>query len=137
MGDSPAGRRRLRRGDGRRARRERPTAIDYAHALKRVADEMFSDAEKIVLVQDDLNTRKPASLYQAFAPKEARPLTEGITRQSTEAGSIWPRANSASSPRNVSIAASATWKACTARSPLARQLFRCPCCQRRTLQSLL
>jgi hypothetical protein len=55
---------------------ERHTAIDYAHALKHVADEMFPRAEKIVLVQDNLNTHKPASLYQAFAPQEARRLTE-------------------------------------------------------------
>ena len=37
---------------------ERHTAIDYAHALKHVADEMFPRAEKIVLVQDNLNTHK-------------------------------------------------------------------------------
>jgi hypothetical protein len=55
---------------------ERYTAIDYAHTLEHVADEMFPHAEKIVLVQDNLNTREPASLYQAFTPKEARRLTE-------------------------------------------------------------
>jgi hypothetical protein len=103
---------------------ERHTAIDYAHALKHVADEMFPHAEKIVLVQDNLNTHKPASLYQAFEAKEARRLTERFewhTRQSTAAGSTWPRANSASSPRNVSTAASATSKAFVARSPPGSQ----------------
>jgi len=55
---------------------QRHTAIDYANALKHVADEMFLQAEKIVLVQDNLNTHKPASLYQAFEAKEARRLTE-------------------------------------------------------------
>ncbi len=55
---------------------ERRTAIDYAHALKDLADIHFPDAEKIVLVNDNLNTHKPASLYQAFPAHEARRLVE-------------------------------------------------------------
>ena len=64
--------------EGRRAARvtQRHTAIDFAHALKHVADEMFPRAETIVLVQDNLNTHRPASLYRAFEAKEARRLTE-------------------------------------------------------------
>jgi DDE superfamily endonuclease len=53
---------------------DRRTAIDYAHLLKEVADSRFPDAEKIVLVQDNLNTHGPASLYEAFPPAEARRL---------------------------------------------------------------
>ena len=55
---------------------ERRTAIDYAHILRKLADEWFVDAERIILVQDNLNTHKPASLYQAFQPAEARRLVE-------------------------------------------------------------
>ena len=54
----------------------RRTAIDYAHALKDLADIHFPKAKKIVLVQDNLNTHKPASLYEAFPPAEARRLVE-------------------------------------------------------------
>jgi hypothetical protein len=54
----------------------RRTAIDYAHALKDLADTHFPKAKKIVLVQDNLNTHKPASLYEAFPPAEARRLAE-------------------------------------------------------------
>ena len=54
---------------------KRRTAVDYAHILKELADEHFPDAEKIVMVQDNLNTHKPASLYEAFEPDEARRLT--------------------------------------------------------------
>ncbi|MGB5083148.1 MAG: IS630 family transposase, partial [Methylocystis silviterrae] len=68
---------------------ERHTAIDYAHALKHVADEMFPRAEKIVLVQDNLNTHKPASLYQAFAPQEARRLTERFEWHYTPKPGSW------------------------------------------------
>lgn len=55
---------------------DRRTAIDYAHALKDLADILFPKARKIVLVQDNLNTHKPASLYEAFPPAEARRLVE-------------------------------------------------------------
>ena len=50
----------------------RRTAIDYAHLLKQVSDVHFPQAETIVLVQDNLNTHAPSSLYQAFPPAEAR-----------------------------------------------------------------
>jgi len=54
----------------------RRTAIDYAHALRDLADVHFPDAETIVLVQDNLNTHAKASLYEAFPPEQARRLVE-------------------------------------------------------------
>ncbi len=53
---------------------ERRTAVDYARVLKEVADTHFPKAEKIILVQDNLNTHTPASLYEAFPAAEARRL---------------------------------------------------------------
>ena len=50
---------------------DRHTALDYAQVLKELSDTHFPGAQKIVLVQDNLNTHKPASLYQAFPPAEA------------------------------------------------------------------
>ncbi len=55
---------------------EQKTRIDYAHCLKWLADETFPRAEKIILVQDNLNTHQPSSLYCAFAPEEARRLMD-------------------------------------------------------------
>ncbi len=55
---------------------ERRTAIDYAHALKDLSDTHFPAARKIVRVQHNLNTHKPASLCEAFEPAEARRLVE-------------------------------------------------------------
>jgi hypothetical protein len=49
-------------------------SVNYARALKDLADTHFPKAKKIVLVQDNLNTHKPASLYEAFPPAEARRL---------------------------------------------------------------
>ena len=51
--------------------RETKTRCDYAEVLRALADEHFADAERIVLVQDNLNTHSPASLYEAFPPQEA------------------------------------------------------------------
>jgi hypothetical protein len=55
---------------------DRHTAIDYAHVLRELADVHFPDADLITLVQDNLNTHKPASLYEAFPALEARRLVE-------------------------------------------------------------
>jgi len=53
---------------------ERKTAADFARFLRRLADEWYPQAERIVLVCDNLNTHTPACLYEAFAPAEARRL---------------------------------------------------------------
>jgi DDE superfamily endonuclease len=55
---------------------ERRTAIDYAKILRDLSDIHFPKAEKIVLMQDNLNTHAPASLYEAFEPVEARRIIE-------------------------------------------------------------
>jgi len=53
---------------------ERRTAVDYAIMLKKISDEHVAPAKKIVLVQDNLNTHRPPSLYAAFPAAEARRL---------------------------------------------------------------
>ena len=54
----------------------RRAAIDYAHLLKHLVDYDYPDALKITVVQDNLNTHSPASLYKAFEPEEARRILE-------------------------------------------------------------
>lgn len=68
---------------------DRRTAIDYAHALKNLSDIHFSSAKKIVLVQDNLNTHKAASLYEAFPPAEARRLVERFEWHYTPKHGSW------------------------------------------------
>ena len=46
------------------------TAVDWAHQVKKLVDGRYSEANKIVLVQDNLNTHTPASLYKAFSPEK-------------------------------------------------------------------
>jgi hypothetical protein len=50
--------------------------IDYAHLLKAGVDDFDPEAIQIVVVQDNLNTNSPASLYKAFEPEEARRILE-------------------------------------------------------------
>jgi len=53
---------------------DRRTAKDFAYILKELSDTHFPEAPKIALVQDNLNTHRPASLYEAFPAAEARRL---------------------------------------------------------------
>ena len=46
--------------------REHRTACDWAEEIKYLADVMYSEAEKIMLVMDNLNTHKPVSLYKYY-----------------------------------------------------------------------
>jgi len=69
--------------------RERRTALDYAQVVKWMCEELYPDADKIVLVQDNLNTHGPHSLYEAFAPEEARRLVERIEWHYTPKHGSW------------------------------------------------
>jgi hypothetical protein len=51
---------------------ERRTSVDWAVAMRRLVEEDFPDAERIVLVLDNLNTHNASALYQAFPPEIAR-----------------------------------------------------------------
>lgn len=68
---------------------DRHTAIDYAHALRDLSDTHFPNAAKIVLVQDNLSTHKPASLYEAFPAPEARRLAERFEWHYTPKHGSW------------------------------------------------
>ncbi len=59
---------------------DRHAAVDYAHVLKDLSDTHFPGAAKIVLVQDNLSTHTPASLYAAFPAAEARRLATSRQR---------------------------------------------------------
>ena len=68
---------------------DRHAAIDYAHILKELSDAHCPGAAKIVLVQDNLSTHKPASLYEAFPPGEARRLVERFEWHYTPKHGSW------------------------------------------------
>jgi hypothetical protein len=68
---------------------DRHTAVDFAHLLKDLSDTYFPKARKIQLVQDNLNTHKPASLYEAFPAPEARRLVERFDCHYTPSHGSW------------------------------------------------
>ena len=68
---------------------DRHTAVDYAEILRDLSDTHFPEATKIVLVQDNLNTHRPASLYEAFPAAEARRLLERFEWHYTPKHGSW------------------------------------------------
>ena len=56
---------------------DRRTAVDYAQILKALSDTHFPAASKIVPVQDNLSTHKPASLYEAFRSAHRKHANSG------------------------------------------------------------
>ena len=68
---------------------ERRTAADFARVIKELVDDVYPAAEKIVLVMDNLNTHKPASLYEVFEPAEARRLLDKLEIHHTPKHGSW------------------------------------------------
>jgi hypothetical protein len=68
---------------------DRRTMIDFAHCMRDLVDVHFPEAEKIILVMDNLNTHKFASLYEAFPPEEARRIIDKLEIHSTPKHGSW------------------------------------------------
>ena len=68
---------------------EHRTATDWAEEIKYLSDEMYPEAEKIILVMDNLNTHKPASLYKVFPPAEARRIIKRLEIHYTPKHGSW------------------------------------------------
>ena len=68
---------------------QRRTKLDCAEVLKALIDEVYPQAEKIVLVVDNLNIHHSACLYERFAPAEARRLAEKIEWHYTPVHASW------------------------------------------------
>lgn len=68
---------------------ERRTKIDWAKQMKYVADTFYPDAEKIILVCDNLNTHNKSSFYEAFPPPEALRLAKRFEFHYTPKHGSW------------------------------------------------
>ena len=68
---------------------ERRTRCDFAEPLRLLSDEDYPQAERIVLVVDNVNTHGPGSLYEAFAPEEAHRLAARFAWHSTPEHGSW------------------------------------------------
>ena len=69
--------------------REHRTAVDWAEEIKYLVDEMYPEAEKIILVMDNLNTHKPSSLYKKYKPEEARRIIKKLEIHYTPKHGSW------------------------------------------------
>ena len=62
---------------------------DFAQQLRTLVDEHYPQAEKIILVTDNLNMHSPACLYETFAPAEARRVADRIEWHYTPEHGSW------------------------------------------------
>ena len=77
--------------------KEQRTRIDWVESIKWLLDEQYPDAEQVIMVCDNLNTHKIASLYEAFPPDEALRIAKRlryIMLRSMAAGLISLKSNS-------------------------------------------
>jgi len=68
---------------------EQRTKVDFARCMQDLVDKWYPEAAKIRVVLDNLNTHKPASLYEAFPPAEARRLLERLEFHYTPKHGSW------------------------------------------------
>jgi transposase len=68
---------------------DRRTKADWAQFIKQMVDVDYADAEKIVLVMDNLNTHNGSSLYETFEPREAKRLLDKLEIHYTPKHGSW------------------------------------------------
>ena len=69
--------------------RERRTTADWAWCIRDLLEEHYPQAERVVLVLDNLNTHTPASLYEVFSPEEAWRLAQRLEIHYTPKHGSW------------------------------------------------
>jgi hypothetical protein len=67
----------------------RRTKVDWAHQIKELVDVHYPETERIRLVMDNLNTHTPATLYESFAPAEARRIAQKLEIHYTPKHGSW------------------------------------------------
>ena len=65
------------------------TRVDFARFVRKLVDEMYPSAVRVVLVLDNLNTHGVASLYEAFPPEEAHRIAERLEIHYTPKHGSW------------------------------------------------
>jgi hypothetical protein len=63
--------------------------VEWAQVMKHLADELYPNAEIIVVVMDNLNTHTPAAFYQTYEPEEARRLAKRFEFHFTPKHGSW------------------------------------------------
>ena len=76
-------------GHRRVVARDRRTRIDWAQEIERLLTVDYPDAERVLLVMDNLNTHTFGSLYEAFEPAKARALARRLEIHHTPRHGSW------------------------------------------------
>jgi len=68
---------------------ERRTKLDWAHYRKALVDDRYPEAERLCVILDNLNTHNKSSLYEAFAPLEAKRIADKLDLHYTPKHGSW------------------------------------------------
>jgi hypothetical protein len=68
---------------------QRRTKRDWAEQIRELVDVIYPEAEQVILVMDNLNTHTPASLYESFAPVEAKRIADRVEIHYTPKHGSW------------------------------------------------
>lgn len=68
---------------------QRRTKVDWAYCVRDMVDQIYPDAEQVVLVMDNLNTHNKSSLYEAFEPAEAKRIADKLEIHYTPKHGSW------------------------------------------------
>jgi hypothetical protein len=74
---------------GRVATTRRRTKRDYAGCLRYLVEERYPDAERICVVQDNLNTHNAGAIYETFPPQQARRISASLEFHYTPKHGSW------------------------------------------------
>jgi hypothetical protein len=69
--------------------RKQHTRIDFAAFIEKLLNQHYPEAEKVILVMDNLNTHTVGSLYEAFSPEEASRLASRLEIHYTPKHASW------------------------------------------------
>ena len=69
--------------------KDQRTAVDWAHQIKILVDDIYPEVDAVILVMDNLNTHAPSSLYKAFPPEEARRILRKLELHYTPKHGSW------------------------------------------------
>jgi len=68
---------------------QRRTMVDFAHQMRWLVDEAYPEVQVVRVVLDNLNTHRPASLYEAFPAAEARRIVKRLEFHHTPKHGSW------------------------------------------------
>jgi len=68
---------------------QRRTMVDFAHQMRWLVDEAYPEVQVVRVVLDNLNTHRPASLYEAFPASEARRIVKRLEFHHTPKHGSW------------------------------------------------